>query len=80
LADIGFVVPAGLVGLSGLTQFPTKIISVDVLGGSRDALFLDINVGLTNPSNLDLTVGNVTFQLYSRGAFLGTTVLPVRHP
>ena len=34
-------------------------------------------VGLTNPSNLDLTVGDVTFQLFNGDSFLGTTVLPV---
>lgn len=34
-------------------------------------------VGLTNPSNLDLEVGDVTFQLFSGEDFIGTTVLPV---
>lgn len=33
-------------------------------------------VGLTNPSNLELAVGNVTFQLFNGDSFLGTTVLP----
>lgn len=33
---------------------------------------------MTNPSNLDLKVGNVTFQLYNGKSFLGTTILPVR--
>lgn len=37
-------------------------------------------VGLTNPSNIDLDTGNVTFQLFGKGgAFLGTAVLPVSH-
>lgn len=68
--------------MEGLNKFPTTILSVDVLGGTKDAIILAINVGLTNPSNLDLKVGNVTFQLYGgeKGTeFLGTTVLPDLH-
>lgn len=37
------------------------------------------SVGLTNPSNLDLTVGDVTFQLFNGNSFLGTTVIPNLH-
>ncbi|GAA6057282.1 hypothetical protein JCM3770_004534 [Rhodotorula araucariae] len=79
LTDIEFTVPAGLIGLEGLTKFPTLINSVDVVGGTKDAIVLNISVGLTNPSNLDLTVGDVTFQLFSGADFLGTTVLPSLH-
>lgn len=63
LSNIGFTVPAGLIGLDGLSAAPTEIISVDVIGGTVDAAVLAIKVGITNPSNLDLTVGDVTFQL-----------------
>lgn len=45
---------------------------------SHGELISIVAVGLTNPSNLDLSVGNVTFQLYNGDSFLGTTVLPVR--
>lgn len=79
LRDILFAVPAGLIGLESLATNPTLIRSVDVVGGTPDAILLNILVGLTNPSNLDLTVGNVTFQLYRGNAFLGTTVLPELH-
>ncbi|GAA5969858.1 hypothetical protein JCM21900_004182 [Sporobolomyces salmonicolor] len=79
LSNIGFTVPAGLVGLDSLTKDPTLIQSVDVLGGTTDAIILNITVGLTNPSNLDLEVGNVTFQLFKEKDFLGTTVLPDLH-
>ena len=36
------------------------------------------SVGLTNPSNLVLAVGDVTFQLFTaaESAFLGRTILP----
>lgn len=65
LTNVGFTVPSGLIGLDGLTAQPTEILSVDVMGGTADAVILNILVGMTNPSNLDLTVGDVTFQLVS---------------
>ena len=77
LEGIGFTVPAGLIGLESLATNPTLIRSVDVVGGTPDAILLNIVVGLTNPSNLDLKVGNVTFQLFEGESFLGTAVLPV---
>ncbi|GAA5914535.1 uncharacterized protein JCM6883_003197 [Sporobolomyces salmoneus] len=79
LTDIAFAVPAGLVGLESLARYPTLIRSVDVTGGTADAILLNITVGLTNPSNLDLEVGDVTFQLFQEENFLGTTVLPDLH-
>lgn len=42
LTDIGFTVPAGLMGLEALNKFPTTIVSVDVVGGSHDAVILII--------------------------------------
>ncbi|GAA5937070.1 uncharacterized protein JCM15063_000146 [Sporobolomyces koalae] len=79
LTDIAFAVPAGLIGLESLASYPTLIRSVDVVGGTKDAILLNITVGLTNPSNLDLEVGDVTFQLFKGKDFLGTTVLPNLH-
>lgn len=78
LKDIKFVVPAGLAGLGRLTVYPTDILSVDVIGGTPTAIILQIEVGLTNPSNLILDVGNVTLQLYDfyDGSYLGVTILP----
>lgn len=48
LTNIGFTVPAGLIGLSGLRDYPTEILSVDVMGGTKDAVVLAIN-GASNP-------------------------------
>ena len=42
LAKIGFTVPAGLMGLERLQTAPTTILSVDVIGGTKDAVVLDI--------------------------------------
>lgn len=79
LENIGFTVPAGLIGLESLATNPTLIKSVDVVGGTPDAILLNIRVGLTNPSNLDLTMGNLTLQLFAGDNFLGTAVLPDLH-
>ncbi|KAL8287086.1 hypothetical protein RQP46_004092 [Phenoliferia psychrophenolica] len=79
LTNIGFTVPAGLIGLESLSTYPTEIISVDVIGGTTEGIVLAITVGLTNPSNLDLKVGNVTFQLFSGDSYLGTATLPDLH-
>lgn len=65
-------------GLSGLSHYPTKILSVDVIGGTVDYVLLNLTVGLTNPSNLDFKLGDITFQLYGGKDFLGTTTIPVR--
>lgn len=42
MTDIGFTVPAGLMGLEALNKFPTTIVSVDVVGGNHDAVILII--------------------------------------
>ncbi|KAL8280236.1 hypothetical protein RQP46_007350 [Phenoliferia psychrophenolica] len=79
LTNITFVVPSGLIGLDGLSKYPTTVLSVDVIGGNVDAAILAIGVGLTNPANLELAVGNVTFQLYNGDSYLGLAVIPDLH-
>ncbi|KAK0559809.1 hypothetical protein OC844_004162, partial [Tilletia horrida] len=75
LNGIKFNVPTGLRGLDALTKYPTVINSVDVLGGTRDALQLNVNTSLVNPSNLNLSVGDTTFLLYNQ-VLLGNVTLP----
>ncbi|GAA95808.1 hypothetical protein E5Q_02465, partial [Mixia osmundae IAM 14324] len=76
LNPVNFYVPAGLIGLQLLQTAPTLILSVDVTGGTPDFIELNILVGLTNPSNLLLDVGDVTFQLFRNGDYVGRTLLP----
>ncbi|CAD6924941.1 unnamed protein product [Tilletia controversa] len=75
LNGIKFNVPTGLRGLEGLTKFPTVINSVDVTGGTKDALQLNVNTSLVNPSNLNLSVGDTTFLLFNQ-VLLGNVTLP----
>lgn len=41
-SSVEFTVPAGLIGLEGLATAPTQIVSVDVMGGTKDAVVLSI--------------------------------------
>ncbi|KAE8246427.1 hypothetical protein A4X13_0g5797 [Tilletia indica] len=75
LNGIKFNVPTGLRGLEALTKYPTVINSIDVTGGTRDALQLNVNTSLVNPSNLNLSVGDTTFLLYNQ-VLLGNVTLP----
>ena len=70
LDGIAFDVTAGLVGLNGLTTYPTIIDSVDVTGGTDATVELAVGLTLVNPSNLNLSVGTTAFQLSRNGAIL----------
>ncbi|KAF5351977.1 hypothetical protein D9756_007389 [Leucocoprinus leucothites] len=62
----------GLQGLKGMTV----IEGVDVAGGTTDHINLNINVTIHNPSNLNLSTGDLTLQLSRDGTLLGTALLP----
>jgi len=75
LNPINFNVTSNLDGLRGL-QNDTIISSVDVVGGTHDAILLAINVSIFNPSNLILHTGDLTLQLLRDDALIGTALLP----
>ncbi|KAI0298570.1 hypothetical protein BC826DRAFT_1096594 [Russula brevipes] len=75
LNPIKFNVSSGLWGLKGLKGL-VSIDGVDVLGGTQDALSLGTNVTIDNPSNLDLGVGDLVFQLLKGSSLVGTTLMP----
>ncbi|KAF8972948.1 hypothetical protein BDZ97DRAFT_1691577 [Flammula alnicola] len=62
----------GLEGLKGMTT----IDSVDVAGGTTSGIDLNLQVTIFNPSNLELSTGDLTLQLSRGGAILGTALLP----
>jgi len=78
LDPIKFNVTSSLAGLRGLNGY-TWIDGVDVVGGTADYLELAINVTINNPSALDLEAGDLTLQLYSGSALLGTALMPDLH-
>ena len=59
LDPINFNVTSKLDGLRGL-KGDTIIESVDVTGGTTDAILLGINVSIYNPSNLRLSTGDLS--------------------
>jgi hypothetical protein len=75
LNGIKFSVDTGLKGLAGLKQYPTIINSVDVIGGTPDAVSLVVGTTVVNPSNLNLSTGDATFQLVNRDV-VGNVTLP----
>ncbi|KAI0256058.1 hypothetical protein BJV78DRAFT_435519 [Lactifluus subvellereus] len=75
LDPIKFNVSSGLWGLKGLRGL-VSIDGVDVLGGTQDALSLGTNVTINNPSNLNLEIGDLVFQLFKGSSLLGTTLMP----
>jgi hypothetical protein len=76
LDGIAFDVTTGLAGLNGLLTYPTIINSVDVTGGTSDAVSLGVALTTINPSNLNLTTGDATFELVKDGVALGNATLP----
>lgn len=75
LNGINFNITSGLVGLNGLTTYPTIINSVDVTGGAPDAVELVVDLTAINPSNLNLSTGDATFNLINEVP-LGNATLP----
>ena len=59
LDPINFNVTSGLDGLQGL-EGSTTITGVDVTGGTSDGITLAINVTIHNPSNLNLSTGDLS--------------------
>lgn len=78
LAPIVFDVESGLTGLQGLNKYPTTISGVDLTGGTSGALLLAIQTTIINPSNLNLSIGTVNFQLVN-DEVIGNVTMPNLH-
>ncbi|KAK7064212.1 hypothetical protein R3P38DRAFT_3165227 [Favolaschia claudopus] len=74
LDPINVDVQTSLKGLQGLKGMAT-IETVDVKGGTSDGITLGIQVVIFNPSNLKLSLGDLTLQLVRDGAILGTATM-----
>ncbi|WFD32817.1 hypothetical protein MSPP1_003868 [Malassezia sp. CBS 17886] len=75
LDGIRFNVGTGLLGLQGLSAYPTTINSVDVVGGDSDGLQLAVNTTMVSPSNVNLAVGDTRLLLVNEDV-VGDVVLP----
>jgi hypothetical protein len=75
LTNITFDVPTSLVGLSFLNSSATVINSIDVTGGTSEALQLAISVSMDNPSDFSISTGDVSFNMGASGTQLGVVTL-----
>ena len=75
LDGIKFNVPANMKGMQGLAVIPPKITSLEVSGGSKEAMYIDIGCTINNPSDLKISVGDVAFNLLGEGNILGTVTM-----
>lgn len=73
LSGIKFESDMKIKGIGGLNTVPPKIVSVKVTGGDASKIDMAIEVVLTNPSNVRLSMGHTTFLIKYKGAVLGTT-------
>jgi hypothetical protein len=75
LTNISFDVPTSVVGLSFLNSSATIINSIDVTGGTSEALQLAISVSMDNPSDFTISTGDVSFNMGASGTQLGVVTL-----
>ncbi|KAI9306100.1 hypothetical protein BJ944DRAFT_178845 [Cunninghamella echinulata] len=75
LGGISFSLPTSLHGLQFLNSTPTTINSVDMTGGTKEALQLNIGVSMGNPSDITMSIGDVTFAMFAGSTQVGTVKL-----
>lgn len=75
LTDIRFQVDTGIKGLSGLKKYDTIVNSVDVVGGTPEAVQLAIQLTAVNPSNINVSLGDLTLDIMNQ-VKLGSALIP----
>lgn len=75
LDGIVFDVNSGLLGLQGLAAYPSVINQVDATGGTRQGISLLVSATLINPSNLNLSLGDISFQMVNHDV-IGIATIP----
>ncbi|KAI9590838.1 hypothetical protein BDF19DRAFT_175275 [Syncephalis fuscata] len=62
-------------GLQGLATAPLVSSDVQVRGGTADAMEIALTCTMTNPSNIAMAIGDVTFQVFSEGQDVGRALI-----
>ncbi|KAI8071000.1 hypothetical protein BC940DRAFT_365659 [Gongronella butleri] len=75
LGGVTFNVGTSLHGLQFLNNTPTTIGAVDMTGGTQQGLLLNIGVGMGNPSDFSMSVGDVVFNMFAGSSHVGTAAL-----
>ncbi|KAF9115595.1 hypothetical protein BGX27_007332 [Mortierella sp. AM989] len=76
LVNIPFNASTELGGLQSLANPAPTITSLQVVGGTADALSLAITVVIVNPSSISLSAGDIVLDLIYGGVKLGTVTMP----
>jgi hypothetical protein len=67
--------PVTLQGLQGLSTAPVTLSNVRVTGGTSEALIINLSTTMTNPSNIQLSLGTVNFQVSASNQIVGRAVV-----
>jgi hypothetical protein len=62
-------------GLQGLATAPLITSNVQVRGGNANAMEIGLTCTMTNPSNIAMSIGDVTFRVFSQGQDVGRAVI-----
>ncbi|CAG8458295.1 13175_t:CDS:2 [Acaulospora colombiana] len=76
LPTIPFDVKTSMKGLQGLKSSPVTISNLLVTGGSEKGITLGMKVSLTNPSDVQVSAGDLTFDVLFGSQKVGTTTIP----
>ncbi|KAM3579635.1 hypothetical protein VKS41_008087 [Umbelopsis sp. WA50703] len=76
MSNIPLNTTTSLNGLQHLNSTATTINGIDVTGGTAENLIMAINCTMVNPSNVQITAGDVQLLMTSGGTELGTVTLP----
>ncbi|KAI8054134.1 hypothetical protein BDF22DRAFT_457578 [Syncephalis plumigaleata] len=62
-------------GLQGLKTAPVVASNVRLVGGTPQALEIRMDSTMTNPSDLSMSIGDLTLEIYSSGEKLGNAII-----
>lgn len=75
LQSIEFSVDSTIAGLQGLDAQPASVSNLDVASGTPEFLVITVDTALSNPSNLTIGAGDVSFELQFQGATIGSALI-----
>ncbi|CAG8491085.1 2593_t:CDS:2 [Paraglomus occultum] len=75
IKGIKLSVQSSLTGLQGLQTKPVVINSLSVTGGTTDHMNIQLSVTLFSPSNVKITMGDVSFDLLFQNKLIGEVLM-----
>ncbi|CAG8567285.1 5080_t:CDS:2 [Paraglomus brasilianum] len=75
IKGIKLSVQSSLTGLQGLQTKPVVINSLSVTGGTTDHMIIQLSVTMFSPSNVKITMGDISFDLFFQGKLIGQVLM-----